>query len=463
MGSLFKQAASFPRLKREDEIRIGKAIREHREGWERALFSGDVTARYVVRLLQQYIDSGKRIDRFCDPLPGKQKDLKIRMIGRVEIIKANLKTLHQLLRKNGELYRIAVSKRVPISQRQEAWRRLGRNKNKVATLLIECKLRFQVLKQIHNSSKGWVENLLARCAAEQDSSLSAAKATDPVSQHDARRIVIRGLQRWCESPRSLHSRFKQCIRSYDDMVASMNELSTSNLLLVASIAKDFDTDYQGKGRYIRPFYSAGCEGLQRAVEKFDWRRCCKFSTIATPWIKQSVRREIAKQRSLIHVPSHMLAAQNAHCRENAPIQTLDNLEAATPKQHLLRQSLRASAPMRSLDDRGADDIHRNGFAAILQAPDESVEQAAFRLELRELVHRAIKEAPLTDRERLLLNLRDFQGKTLKECAKTFNVTRERIRQIELKAHGKLERHLVSALGISKNKDSTIDPSWLSWD
>jgi RNA polymerase sigma factor (sigma-70 family) len=449
VGQFFAMAGSYPRLTAEDEKRIGQAIAEHRKAWERALFSGDAVATYTVNFLQRYIDTNKRIDRFCVPIPGKQKDLKARMEARRSIIKFNLKTLHPLLAKNAELYKIALSKRLPSTEREAAWKQLGRNKEKIATLLGQCKIRFEILLRIHKRFAESAEEIIERSAQNKKNDEGVAQRTDPLLQAESRRALIGDLIRWRESRRSLASRHERCLDAFKSMKASMDELTNSNFLLVGSIVKEFYHAHQGDGHAFMILVSGGNEGLLRAVEKFDWKRKCKFSTIATPWIKQGVRREILKNRALIHVPAHMVTAQNALRRDNPSSTELNSLEVGTPLQQNLRKAYCASAPMLSLDESATNDESAPGLGALIPSRDDGVEVSVARQEAKDLVHQVLREAPLTPRERDVIEWRFIQHMTLEECKKRLCVSRERVRQIEINGKGKFKDYVENVLGLGE--------------
>ena len=286
-----------------------------------------------------------------------------------------------------------------------------------------------------------LESIASEDIAETDSKLVDTEGTtvdDPVRMYlkEIGRIPLLSIEEETELAK----------RMAEGDEEAKHKLEEANLRLVVSVAKR----YVGRGMQLLDLIQEGNLGLIKAVDKFDYRKGFKFSTYATWWIRQAITRAIADQARTIRIPVHMVETINKLVRVNR--QLLQELgreprhdeiaKAMGVSEEKVREIIKIAQDPVSLETPigEEEDSHLGDFIADddAPAPDSMATQAMLKKQLNDVL------VTLTPREEKVLRLRfgldDGRTRTLEDVGKEFNVTRERIRQIEAKALRKL-RHL----------------------
>ena len=277
----------------------------------------------------------------------------------------------------------------------------------------------------------------------EDEDLESSLSTEGIAIDDPVKVYLKEIGR--VPLLSPEEEIELAIRIIDGDEVAKKRLSEANLRLVVSIAKR----YLGRGMQFLDLIQEGNLGLIKAVEKFDYTKGFKFSTYATWWIRQAITRAIADQARTIRIPVHMVETINKFVRvqrqllqelgrEPYPEEIAEHMNMPVDR---VREIQKISLEPVSLETPigEEEDSHLGDFIQDENVPVPA-EAAAFTL-LREQLEEVL--GTLTEREQKVLKLRfgleDGRSRTLEEVGREFEVTRERIRQIEAKALRKL-RH-----------------------
>ena len=431
------QMGEIPLLNRRDEIQAARRIERSRKQFRHCMLATDYVLQAAMGLLEKVRDGGLRLDRTVEVSVTNLKG-KRHIQGLLE---PNLRTLGHLLQRNHEDFRAAIARRRPMRRRREAWRRLVCRRNKSVRLIEELGLRTQRLQPLLDRLKTISQrmDLLKKELVELKRRRSAPDRVAEI------RKELRYLMRvTLESPSTLHRRLARIAQLQDEYDAAKRALSAGNLRLVVSIAKR----YRNRGLSFLDLIQEGNTGLMRAVDKFEYARGYKFSTYATWWIRQAITRAIADQSRTIRVPVHMIETMSRvrtvsrellqrrgsepSIEETARAAGLSVDETSCVLQ-MSRQPLSLDQPVGDHDD--------SYFGEFLE--DYREDDPLYEMN-QDLLKRRIADVldALNYREREILRLRyglaDGYTYTLEEVGKIFQVTRERVRQIEAKAVRKLQ-------------------------
>jgi RNA polymerase primary sigma factor len=426
------QMGGNPLLTRASEVSSAKEIECWRRKFRHAMLSNDYILAGAVALLERVRAGTVRLDRTIEVAVTNTQE-KARFLRRLG---PNLATLRLIEQEKSRLFRIAVSRSLPLARRRLAWRRLVRQRNKGVRLVEEMHLRIQRLTPLLKQLRGIGSRV-------REIPGIAAAAADPAEREALARERRRLLVGTRESLRTLERRLARLDDFQGRYDAAKRDLAAGNLRLVVSIAKR----YRHRGLSFLDLIQEGNSGLMRAVDKFEHARGFKFSTYATWWIRQAITRAIADQSRTIRVPVHMVDTmtklRNAsrsfvqrHGREPTIEEMAElaglSLEEAACVWRMSRQLVSLDQPVGDSQDGAVGEF-------ISDQRDEDPLRVMHQQALGTIIARALDGLSYREREiiRLRFGLADGYSYTLEEVGSIFDVTRERVRQIEAKAVEKL--------------------------
>jgi RNA polymerase primary sigma factor len=438
------QMAEIPLLTRSEEIALAKKIEVTRRQFRRSVLGCDYAMAVTVEALHRVHQGDLPFDR----------TIKVSLTERLtkEQIQArmphNLPVVDQIRDINHELFAKLMRHSTSPEEKSLARQRFMRGRRKVLQLVEELSLRTRriqpLVQQLEEFSRRMVE--IRNRLKELRRSRSAESIEE---KHNLRRELHDLMLLTKESPRSLAQRVETIHQQFLEYDNVKRQLSSGNLRLVVSIAKK----YRNRGLSFLDLIQEGNTGLMRAVDKYEYRRAFKFSTYATWWIRQAITRAIADQARTIRIPVHMIdVLSKLRNTQKALLQEMGR--EPTTEEIAIRAGTTVEEVRRVLDigrhpvslDRPVGDGEDNSFGEFVEdvTSDNPVRLANNGI-LRQKIESLLKT--LTYREREIIRLRyglgDGYTYTLEEVGRIFKVTRERVRQIEAKAVGKLQHPIRS--------------------
>ncbi len=434
------QMGQVPLLTREQEVEICKRI-EGSETQIRDLFNHfGFTPLLCLNLLDKLETGSERFDRVVTDKFVDSRDVYIERLPR---LRKALRASHEKMQ---EAFRKSLEAKNDKARLSRAERAIEKARHDLLGAINDLNLKQKVIESLCTEADERVYRVYQSLAGE-----CRRHARPPKSQKKTRliaeaRVRMAAIEKdFCMTPEEFLGQFKMLRDALRSGQKARTEMVEANLRLVISIVKK----YMNRGLSFLDLIQEGNTGLMKAVEKFDYRRGYKFSTYATWWIRQAATRAIADQARTIRIPVHMIETINKLTRvqkklvqelgrEPTAEETAEEMELPVDRVRAVFRMAQHPISLQSPVGDG-DDAHFGDFLEDKSAENPS-EMTAYSM-LKERLQEVL--TTLTDREKQVLDFRfgltDGYSRTLEEVGKQFNVTRERIRQIEAKALRKL-RH-----------------------
>jgi RNA polymerase primary sigma factor len=422
-----KQMGQVPLLTREQEVEISKRIEDAEIEVAKHLHQFGFVADSYLDLADK-LNKGK--ERFDRVILDKKIESRERYMKGLPKLCDQLKQLHQ---ENDDIFR-QLSAKNPRGKKK-----LDEDFQKNIQTLNRVFIRFYFKQKVVEDFCEQVDDYMQKFWK-----YTRKLQADPEDKEF--QTKLKELQQRCwHTPETFEEANKNLRHWLKEALKAKTEMVEANLRLVISIAKK----YTNRGLSFLDLIQEGNMGLMKAVEKFEYRRGYKFSTYATWWIRQAITRSIADQARTIRIPVHMIETINKlmrvqkqlvqeYGREPSPEEIAEEIHLPVERVRavlkMAQQPISLQAPVGDSDDTSFGDFIED------KAADNPMEEAGFSM-LKDKIKDVLDT--LTEREREVLEqrfgLKDGYSRTLEEVGRQFQVTRERIRQIEAKALRKM-RH-----------------------